>query len=62
MAVYHLFALEIDAAADNYEKAVEQHDIVLLALNAGALFKPLRESSRWPAIAAMMKLPEAQKT
>jgi serine/threonine-protein kinase len=62
MAVYHIFASEIDAAADNYEKAVEQHDIILLALNAGALFKPLRESSRWPAIAAMMKLPEAQKT
>jgi hypothetical protein len=61
MTLYHLFAFEVDAAAACYEKAIEQHELVALLLNAGALFKPLRESPRWPVIAKMMKLPDAQQ-
>jgi eukaryotic-like serine/threonine-protein kinase len=58
MVLYHLICSEIDAAADWFEKAIEQRDPLLLPWLRLPLTKPLRASPRWPKIAAMMNLPE----
>jgi TolB-like protein/Tfp pilus assembly protein PilF len=55
MVLYHLACLEIDVAADWYQRAVEQRQLIAL-LNP--LMKPLRLSPRWPALAKMMNLPQ----
>ena len=56
--LFHLLCSEPDAAADWYERAIEQREPVA-ALNASAGFlKPLRASPRWPKLAKMMNLPE----
>ncbi len=53
-AAYHLVCLEYDQAADWTAKAIEQRDPRV------AHFLPyMRTSSRWPALARMMNLPEA---
>jgi TolB-like protein/tRNA A-37 threonylcarbamoyl transferase component Bud32/Tfp pilus assembly protein PilF len=59
MVVYHLLCSDIEAAAEWYQKALEQHDLSAMLLNATSFLKPLRASSRWPALAKMMNLPEA---
>ncbi len=52
-AVFHLLCGEIDRVADWTEQAIEQrHPLVY------AFFGMLRSSSRWPAIAKLMNLPE----
>jgi len=56
--LYHLICGEIDAAADWFEKAIEQRDPILVPWLRLPLAKPLRASPRWPKIAAMMNLPE----
>jgi TolB-like protein/predicted Ser/Thr protein kinase len=58
MVLYHLICSEVEAAADWFEKAIEQRDPILLPWLRLPLTKPLRESPRWPRIAAMMNLPE----
>jgi hypothetical protein len=58
MFLYHLIFGEIDAAADWFEKGVEQRDPILVPWLRLPLFKPLRMSPRWPKIAAMMNLPD----
>ena len=58
MVLYHLICSDIDAAADWFEKAVEQRDPILLPWLRLPLTKPLRVSPRWPKIAAMMNLPD----
>jgi tetratricopeptide (TPR) repeat protein len=57
--IYHLLCSETDAAADWYEKAIAQKDPVAAVWAASDLFKPLRESPRWPALAKLMNLPQA---
>ncbi len=58
MVLYHLICGEIDAAADWFEKVIEQRDPIVLSWLRLPLTKPLRESPRWPKIAAMMNLPD----
>jgi serine/threonine-protein kinase len=52
-AAYHLARLEIDQAADWIGKAIEQRDSAV-----PVLLPYVRTSSRWPALAKMMNLPE----
>jgi tetratricopeptide (TPR) repeat protein len=58
MVLYHLLCSELDAAADWFEKAVEERDPIMVPWLRLPLVKPLRMSPRWPKIAAMMNLPE----
>lgn len=58
MFLYHAICAEVDAAADWFEKAVEQRDPLLIPWLRLPLVKPMRESLRWPKIARMMNLPE----
>ena len=57
-AIYHLVSGDLEAAADWSEKAIElRQPAVLFFLNVHAT--ALRSSRRWPALAAMMHLPQA---
>ena len=58
LVIYHLLCSETEAAADWYEKAIAQKDPVAAVWAASELFKPLRESPRWPAIAKRLNLPD----
>jgi hypothetical protein len=58
MALYHLICSEVDAAADWFEKAIDQRDPILVPWLRLPLAKPLRASPRWPKIAKMMNLPD----
>ena len=58
MVLYHLICSEIDSAADWFEKAIEQRDLILLPWLRLPLAEPLRTSGRWPKIAGMMNLPD----
>jgi TolB-like protein len=53
-AAYHLVRLEFDQAADWTAKGIEQRDPRVMLL-----LPYVRNSSRWPALASMMNLPEA---
>jgi len=53
-ATYHLICLEIDQAADWIEKAIDERDP-----RVTFLIRFMRTSSRWPALAEKMNLPEA---
>jgi len=55
--LYHRFCSNLDAAADWYEKAIEQRHPTAVVNARSAFFKPLRESPRWPKLARMMNLP-----
>jgi tetratricopeptide (TPR) repeat protein len=59
MVFYHLICEETDAAAGWFEKAIEERDPALIPYVRHPLIKPLRSSSRWPALAKMMNLPES---
>jgi serine/threonine-protein kinase len=59
MMFYHLLRSEIEAAADWYDKGIEQHAPFAVVLAAHSFMKPLRASPRWPALARKMNLPEA---
>ena len=50
---------EFDAAADWYQKGVEEREISATIFVRHPLLKPLRASPRWPALTNMMHLPEA---
>jgi hypothetical protein len=52
-AAYHLARLEIDQAADWIGKAIEERDSAV-----PVLLPYVRTSSRWPALAKMMNLPD----
>ena len=56
---YHLICSEIEQAADWAEKAMEQREPWVIFLLMLPHAKALRQSSRWPALAKMMNLPEA---
>ena len=52
-AAYHLVRLEFDQAAEWTAKAIEERDPGVLML-----LPYMRTSSRWPALAKMLNLPE----
>jgi TolB-like protein/Tfp pilus assembly protein PilF len=53
---YHLLCLDVEAAADDYTRMVEMHSPEATFFVAANFMKPLRSSSRWPAIARSMNL------
>jgi len=55
---YHLVCSDIESAADWAEKAIEQREPAVRLLLQLPLAKDLRQSSRWPALAKTMNLPE----
>jgi tetratricopeptide (TPR) repeat protein len=55
---YHLHCSEIDAAADWYERAIQERDPFAVVFAGIPYGKRLRESRRWPKLAKMMNLPE----
>lgn len=57
MVFYHLLRSEFDAAADWYQKGIEQHAPFVVVWATHSFTKPLRSSPRWPALAKMMNLP-----
>lgn len=57
-AYFYLIAGEIDKAADWCERAVEQSDGTLAFSTALPVWNPLTASTRWPALARRMRLPE----
>jgi TolB-like protein len=61
MIFYHLLRSEIDAAADWYEKSIEQHAPFAVVWAAHSFTKPLRASQRWPALARRMNLQETAR-
>ena len=52
-AAYHLARLETDQSAEWIEKAIEERDS-----GVPVLLPYMRTSSRWPALAKMLNLPE----
>jgi hypothetical protein len=59
---YYLLCSEIDLAADWAEKAIEQRDQALHSFLRFPYAKELLQSSRWPALAKMMNLPDGGAT
>jgi serine/threonine-protein kinase len=55
---YHLLCSEVDAAADWYEKAIQERDPFAVVFARIPWGKVLRESPRWPKLSKMMNLPE----
>jgi tetratricopeptide (TPR) repeat protein len=58
LTMFHLITGEIEKAADCCERRIEQRDGLLALSTAFPVYKPLRESPRWPKLAKMMNLPE----
>ena len=56
---YHLLGSELDAAADWYEKMIEQREPFAVIFASAPNVKALRESPRWPKLAKMMNLPSS---
>jgi eukaryotic-like serine/threonine-protein kinase len=54
---YHLLTLDLDAAADWYDRMIDHRDPFALVYARAAISEPLRGHHRWPALAARMKLP-----
>jgi hypothetical protein len=54
---YHLDRSEIDAAADWYEKMIEQREPFSVIYASSSLCNDLRQSPRWPALARKINLP-----
>jgi eukaryotic-like serine/threonine-protein kinase len=57
-ATYHGLCSEIDAAADWYEKAIEQRDTRAPWITANIIGERLTSHPRWRALRRMMRLPE----
>jgi serine/threonine-protein kinase len=55
--LFHLLCSEVDAAADWYERAIEERDPFAVVFASVPYGKALRESPRWPKLATMMNLP-----
>jgi serine/threonine-protein kinase len=55
--VYHLLTSELDAAADWYERMIEERDPFALVYARTPTLEALRAHHRWPDLAARMKLP-----
>lgn len=59
-AVYHLLMSELDAAADWYERMIEERDPFALLYARTATVEPLRAHHRWRRLSELMKLPESR--
>jgi len=58
-AMYYLVRKDGNAAAEWYQKALEQNDLIAMQIrNSRTFMKPLRESPRWPMLAKMLNPPE----
>jgi TolB-like protein len=57
MALFHTCCDQIDLAADSFEKAIQERDPHAAVILQSAVGTPLRLSSRWPRLAALMNLP-----
>jgi TolB-like protein len=62
VAVFHTCCGQIDLAADWFERAIEERDPSAPALLQSAIGEPLRLSSRWPKLAALMNLSASAAT
>jgi serine/threonine-protein kinase len=62
LVLYHLFAGDVDTAADWLKKAIEQRDIWIAPFLRSAAMggNLIRSSSRWPAIAKMVNMAPEQ--
>jgi hypothetical protein len=59
LAIFHFICSEIEAGAEWMEMALAQKNQMVAMLLLTAPYGPLaRSSSRWPALAKMMNLPE----
>jgi serine/threonine-protein kinase len=58
LAVFHAMCGETDAAADWFERAIGQRDPSVIGYLRTPLMKILQSSSRWPALAKQMNLPD----
>jgi serine/threonine protein kinase/Tfp pilus assembly protein PilF len=58
LTVFHAMCGETDAAADWFEKAIEQRDPSVVGYLRTPLMKMLQSGPRWPALAKLMNLPE----
>jgi TolB-like protein/Tfp pilus assembly protein PilF len=56
LAIFHTICGDIDLAADCYGKAIEERDSFVVAFLQGAIGKPLRGSTHWLRLAALMNL------
>jgi len=56
LAVFHAMCGETNAAADWFEKAVEQRDPAVIGYLRTPLMHELQSSSRWPPLAKMLSL------
>jgi tetratricopeptide (TPR) repeat protein len=54
--VYHLLVSELDAAAEWYERMIEDRDPFALLYARTSAVAPLREHPRWGQLSALMKL------
>jgi len=54
---YLLYCSKIDAAADWYEKMIDQREPFAVIYAGSSLCKDLRQSERWPALARKINLP-----
>ncbi len=61
LAHFHSLCGDIDAAADWCERAIEERDPSILVFLQSKSGETLRASPRWPGLAALMKLPTAEK-
>jgi TolB-like protein/Tfp pilus assembly protein PilF len=59
LAGFHSLCGDIDAAADWYERAIEERDPNIPYVLQTVRSTQLRDSSRWPRLAALMNLPGA---
>jgi serine/threonine-protein kinase len=57
LAVFHAMCGETDAAADWFERAIEQRDPAVVGYLRTPLMKILQSSPRWPVLAKQMNLP-----
>jgi hypothetical protein len=55
--VYHLLTLDLDAAAEWYDRMIDARDPFALVYARASIVAPLREHHRWPGLAARMRLP-----
>jgi tetratricopeptide (TPR) repeat protein len=58
LALFHVINGQMGEAADCCERVIEQRDGTLAVSTTLPIYKPLRESPRWPKLARMMNLPE----
>jgi TolB-like protein len=55
-AIFHTVCGKIDLAADWYEKAIAERDPMVAPFLQGTIGVQLRDSARWPKLAALMNL------